>query len=271
MAIQVCGTDNASAVPSTIAGTKRPVPSLSSAASSSDMAGRKRPATTASRPLLRGLDLVRASTRQGQRGYLIKLPCAGHQLQAVKIIASTNENDVNRTDPSSWADAEDVPRELWQDAAKNATVHCPFERSQIPGEKLWFRLVAVGVPEEGIPVLYRSGAREHKDARSDASAGASTELADDAPPAEPVHAASSKKQKRSARGGLGGRGGLGRGGRGPVQSPGPQIMAESEDEEEDAKDVGADLQAATPPSARPSPLPRAGAPPAWLWCARARR
>ena len=35
-----------------------------------------------------------------------------------------------------------------------------------------------------------------------------------------------------------------------MQSPGPQIMAESEDEEEDAKDVGADLQAATPPSAQ---------------------
>ena len=167
-------------------------------------------------PFLRNIDLGRASTRKGRPGYLIKLPRAGQQLEAVKLIASANKSALGRMDPSSWQDVEDVPRELWQNAAKDNTIHCPYEPSPASGGELYFRLVAVGVPEEGRQVLYRSEVREYKGTKADASAGAFAEPADDAPPAEPVHPPPSKKQKVSVRGGLGGdcrrrRRGLGRG------------------------------------------------------------
>lgn len=43
-------------------------------------------------------------------------------------------------------DAHDVPRESWQDDAKDGLIHCPFIPSPASGGKLYVRLVVVGVP-----------------------------------------------------------------------------------------------------------------------------
>ena len=208
-------------------------------------------------PFLRNIDLGRASTRKGRPGYLIKLPRAGQQLEAVKLIASANKSALGRMDPSSWQDVEDVPRELWQNAAKDDTIHCPFEPSPASGGELYFRLVAVGVPEEGRQVLYRSEVREYKGTKADASAGAFAEPADDAPPAEPVHPPPSKKQKVSVRGGLGSRGGLGRGGgrgRGHPASAATSSAAPMEEGLDEEEDVPLSERFEQKPQAPPPPL-----------------